>query len=116
MFNRTEARKIRHLRIRKKISGSSTRPRLSLFKSNSSLYAQIIDDSKQTTIIGLSSTTFKDLKSKKNIEAATKLGHEIAKLAKEKKITQVVFDRGGNLYHGKVKAFAEAARKSGLEF
>lgn len=116
MFNRKEARKIRHLRIRKKIDGSTIRPRLSLFKSNNSLYAQIIDDSKQNTIIGLSSLSFKDLKSKKNIEAATKLGHEIAKLATEKKIKQVVFDRGGNLYHGKVKAFAEAARKSGLEF
>lgn len=116
MFNRKEARKIRHLRIRKKIDGSTIRPRLSLFKSNNSLYAQIIDDSKQNTIIGLSSLSFKDLKSKKNIAAATKLGHEIAKLATAKKIKQVVFDRGGNLYHGKIKAFAEAARKSGLEF
>lgn len=116
MFNRKEARKIRHLRIRKKIVGSTVRPRLNLFKSNNSLYAQIIDDSKHSTIIGLSSLTFKDLKSKKNMEAATKLGHEIAKLAIDKKIKQVVFDRGGNLYHGKVKAFAEAARKSGLEF
>lgn len=116
MFNRKEARKIRHLRIRKKIVGSENRPRLNLFKSNTSLYAQIIDDSKGHSIIGLSSMTFKDLKSKKNIEAAEKLGHEIAKLAQDKKIKQVVFDRGGNLYHGKVKAFAEAARKSGLEF
>ncbi|MBE4704294.1 50S ribosomal protein L18 [Spiroplasma platyhelix] len=116
MFNRKEARKIRHLRIRKKIVGSEIRPRLNLFKSNNSLYAQIIDDSKGNTIIGLSSLTFKDLKSKKNIEAATKLGHEIAKLAGDKKIKSVVFDRGGNLYHGKVKAFADAARKSGLEF
>lgn len=116
MFNRKEARKIRHLRIRKKIVGSTNRPRLSLFKSNNSLYAQIIDDSNQKTIIGLSSLIFKDLKSKKNIEAARKLGHEIAKLAIEKKIKQVVFDRGGNLYHGKVKEFAEAARNSGLEF
>lgn len=116
MFNRKEARKVRHLRIRKKIVGSESRPRLSLFKSNNSLYAQIIDDSKGHTIIGLSSTTLKDLKSKKNEAAATKLGHEIAKLAGEKKIKQVVFDRGGNLYHGKIKAFADAARKSGLEF
>ncbi|MCL6428937.1 50S ribosomal protein L18 [Spiroplasma sp. JKS002669] len=116
MFDRKKARKIRHLRIRKKIVGSKTKPRLNIFRSNTSLYGQIIDDSTGHTIIGLSSLSFKDLKSKKNIEAATKLGEEIAKLAKEKSIKKVVFDRGGNLYHGKIKAFAEAARKSGLEF
>ncbi|MDQ7982868.1 MAG: 50S ribosomal protein L18 [Spiroplasma sp.] len=116
MFDRKKARKIRHLRIRKKIVGSKARPRLSIFKSNTSLYAQIIDDNKGQTMIGLSSLTFKDLKSKKNITAATKLGSEIAKLAKTKKIKEVVFDRGGNLYHGKIKAFADAARENGLEF
>ena len=116
MFNRKEARKIRQQRIRKKISGTTIRPRLILSKTNNSLYAQIIDDTQAVTIIGLSSLTFKDLKSKKNIATATKLGQEIAKLAIEKQIKQVVFDRGGNLYHGKVKEFADAARKSGLEF
>lgn len=116
MIDKKQARKVRHWRIRKKISGTALRPRLNLFKSNNSLYAQIIDDNSQTTIIGLSSLTFKDLKSKKNIEAAQKLGAEVAKLAQEKKIKKVVFDRGGNLYHGKVKAFAESARENGLEF
>lgn len=116
MINKEQARKIRHLRIRKKVAGTAARPRLNIFKSNNSLYAQIIDDNVGKTIVGLSSLTFKDLKSKKNKEAATKLGEEIAKLAISKKVKQVVFDRGGNLYHGKVKTFAEAARANGLEF
>lgn len=116
MINKQQARKVRHYRIRSKITGTSERPRLNIFKSNNSFYAQIIDDTASNTIIGISTLTFKELKSTSNIEAATKLGEKIATLASNKKIKKVVFDRGGYLYHGKVEAFAQAARNAGLEF
>lgn len=116
MIKKQQARKVRHYRIRSKITGTSERPRLNIFKSNNSFYAQIIDDTAYNTIIGVSTLTFKDLTSKSNMAAAIKLGETIANLAIKKKIKKVVFDRGGYLYHGKVKAFADAARSAGLEF
>ena len=113
-------RKIRHIRVRKKISGTSEYPRLSVFRSNKFIYAQIIDDEKQSTLLASSSLN-KDLKKKLgdrtgNIETAVVVGIDIAKKAKEKGIKEVYFDRGGYLYHGRVKALAEAARKEGLKF
>ncbi|WP_368486252.1 50S ribosomal protein L18 [Spiroplasma sp. DGKH1] len=114
--SRSSNRKKRHYRVRNKISGTSQRPRLNVFKSNGHFYAQLIDDVKQTTLASASTLKMKDLKSTSNIAAAEQVGAEIAKLAIAKKITNVVFDRSGYLYHGKVKAFAEAARKAGLKF
>ena len=107
----------RHERIRKTLIGTSTTPRLSVFRSNSGIYAQIIDDETRTTLVSASSLD-KDLKIKNgsNVEAAKVVGKSIAEKAKKAKITKVVFDRGGYLYHGRVKALAEAARENGLEF
>ena len=107
----------RHARIRKNLSGTSTTPRLNIFRSNTNIYAQIIDDEAKTTLCSASSLD-KSLKLKNgsNIEAAKVVGEAIAKKASKAKITKVVFDRGGYLYHGRVKALAEAARENGLEF
>ena len=115
--SRNEARKARHTRIRKKISGTSELPRLCVFRSNKEIYAQIIDDETRTTLVSASSLD-KDLKLKNgsNVEAATAVGKSIAEKAKKAKITKVVFDRGGYLYHGRVEALANAARENGLEF
>lgn len=108
------ARKKRHLRIRKNISGTQETPRLNVFRSNNNISAQIIDDVNGVTLVSCSTI---DMKIKtNNVEAATKVGEELAKRAKDKKIKTVVFDRGGYLYHGRVKALAEAARKAGLKF
>ena len=110
-------RKARHERVRKSIHGTLAVPRLNVFRSNSNIFAQIIDDEAGVTIVSASSLD-KDLKLENgsNIEAATKVGEAIAERAKKAKITEVVFDRGGYLYHGRVKALAEAARENGLEF
>ena len=115
--SRNEMRKTRHDRIRENLSGTSERPRLCVFRSNANISAQIIDDEKGVTLVS-ASTLEKDLKIKNggNTEAAKLIGAEIAKRAKKAKITEVVFDRGGYLYHGRVKALAEAARENGLEF
>ena len=115
--SRNEMRLERHSRIRKDISGTTERPRLNVFRSNANISAQIIDDNKGVTLVS-ASTLEKELNIKNggNIEAATLIGAEIAKRAKKAKITKVVFDRGGYLYHGRVKALAEAARENGLEF
>ena len=115
--SRNEARKARHARIRNKVSGTSELPRLCVFRSLKNISVQIIDDEKGVTLVS-ASTLEKDLKIANggNIEAAKIIGQEIAKRAKKAKITQVVFDRGGYLYHGRVKALADAARESGLEF
>ena len=115
--SRNEMRLERHKRIRKTLSGTAERPRLNVFRSNANITAQIIDDEKGVTLVS-ASTLEKDLKivNGGNIEAAKIIGQEIAKRAKKAKITQVVFDRGGYLYHGRVKALADAARESGLEF
>ncbi|NLC42206.1 MAG: 50S ribosomal protein L18 [Erysipelothrix sp.] len=113
--NRKLERVRRHARVRKKISGTFDRPRLNVFRSNSQIYAQIIDDVKGETIASVSSLDLK-LEQGGNVEAAKKVGAEIAKRAQDKKISTVVFDRGGYIYHGRVKALAEAAREAGLEF
>ena len=107
----------RHARVRTKVSGTAERPRLCVYRSNSNLYAQIIDDTTRTTLVSASSLD-KDLKIENgsNVEAAKVVGKAIAEKAKKAKITKVVFDRGGYLYHGRVQALAEAARENGLEF
>ncbi|MCL2704405.1 MAG: 50S ribosomal protein L18 [Defluviitaleaceae bacterium] len=117
--NRNDARKKRHLRIRKKISGSPSKPRLSVFRSNMHIYAQIIDDTKSHTLIAASTMEkeiAKPLKNTSNLEAAAAVGTAIAKKATAIGIKEVVFDRGGYLYHGKIKALADAAREGGLVF
>ncbi|NLC05505.1 MAG: 50S ribosomal protein L18 [Erysipelothrix sp.] len=113
--NRKLERDRRHARVRKKISGTFDRPRLSVYRSNSQIYAQIIDDVKGETLVSASSLDLK-LENGGNVEAAKQVGAEIAKRAQDKKISTVVFDRGGYIYHGRVKALAEAAREAGLEF
>jgi large subunit ribosomal protein L18 len=114
---RNEMRKARHARIREKVTGTTNVPRLNVFRSNNNIFAQIIDDEKAITLVSASSID-KELKIENggNIEAATKVGELIAKRAKKAKIEKVTFDRGGYLYHGRVKALAEAARANGLEF
>ena len=115
--SRNSMRLIRHKRIRNKIMGTSEVPRLSVYRSNTGIYAQIIDDETRTTLVSASSLD-KDLKIENgsNVEAAKVVGKAIAEKAKQAKITKVVFDRGGYLYHGRVKALSEAAREGGLEF
>ena len=104
----------RHRTIRKNLSGNETTPRLCVFRSNNAIYAQLIDDVKGVTLASSSSL---ELKSKhNNLEAASAVGKDIALKAKKAKINSVVFDRGGYIYHGKVKALAEAARAAGLQF
>ena len=115
--SRNEMRVERHERIRKSLAGTAERPRLNVFRSNANITAQIIDDEKGVTLVS-ASTLEKELNITNggNVEAAKLIGSEIAKRAKKAKITKVVFDRGGYLYHGRVKALAEAARENGLEF
>ena len=110
---RNEIRKRIHDRIRRKLSGTADRPRLNVYRSLNHIYAQVIDDQSGTTIV--SASTIK-LKSGGNVAAAKEIGKTIAERAKEKGIKRVVFDRGGYLYHGRVKALADAAREAGLEF
>ena len=115
--SRNELRLERHKRVRAKVSGTKEIPRLNVFRSAKHISVQIIDDVTGTTLVSASSMD-KDLKITNggNIEAAKIVGAEIAKRAKKAKITKVVFDRGGYLYHGRVEALAEAARENGLEF
>ena len=108
-------RKRRHARIRKTLSGTSECPRLNVFRSNNGIFVQVIDDTTGTTLASSSSIALK-LKNGGNVEAATLVGKDIAEKCKVAKIKKVVFDRGGNLYHGRVQALAEAARENGLEF
>ena len=117
LHSRNSMRVARHERIRKTMMGTSATPRLCVFRSNNAIYAQIIDDETKTTLVSASSLE-KDLKIKNgsNVEAAKVVGKALAEKAKKAKITKVVFDRGGYLYHGRVKALAEAARENGLEF
>lgn len=105
----------RHIRVRRKISGTPECPRLNVFRSNAHIHAQIIDDVNGTTLVAASSVDMK-LANGSNIESATAVGTEIAKRALAKNITNVVYDRGGYVYHGRVKALAEAARSAGLKF
>ena len=114
--SRNEMRKIRHTRIRENLSGTSERPRLCVFRSNANIEAQIIDDVKGVTLVS-ASTKDKDFQNYGgNVEAAKAIGEAVAKRAIEKGITEVVFDRGGYVYHGRVAALAEAAREAGLKF
>ena len=104
---------VRHNRIRAKISGTSVMPRLSVYKSNTSVYGQIIDDTKGITLASYSADK---AKGKNFVEKSLNAGKELAKLAIEKGISKVVFDRGGFIYTGKIKAFADGAREGGLKF
>lgn len=116
-IDKNEIRKRKHLRVRKNVSGTTERPRLCVFRSNSHIYAQVIDDTTGTTLAAASSLD-KDVKvsNGSNIEAAKEVGKLIATRAQDKNITEVVFDRGGYVYHGRVAALAEAAREAGLQF
>ena len=113
--SRNVVRKRRQARVRAKISGTTECPRLNVFRSNNEIFAQIIDDVKGVTLVSSSSVELK-IKNGSNIEGASIVGKDIAEKAKKAKINKVVFDRGGYLYHGRVKALAEAARANGLEF
>ena len=114
--DRKMERQRRHMRVRRKISGTAERPRLCVYKSNNNIYAQIIDDVAGNTLIA-ASTLDKEIKTKHaNKAAAKEVGTLIAKRATDKKIVDVVFDRGGYIYHGVVKELAEAAREGGLKF
>ena len=117
--SRSEVRVNKHRKLRNRFSGTAERPRLAVFRSNNHMYAQIIDDAVGNTLVS-ASTLQKDVKAElektNNVEAAAYLGTVIAKKAIEKGITSVVFDRGGFIYHGKIKALADAAREAGLNF
>ena len=117
--SRSEIRVKKHVRLRNRFSGTAERPRLAVFRSNNHMYAQIIDDTVGNTLVS-ASTLEKEIKAElektNNVDAAAYLGTVIAKRALEKGITEVVFDRGGYIYQGKVAALAEAAREAGLEF
>ena len=116
---RNEARLRRHRRVRKKIFGTPDRPRMNVFRSSTEIYVQIIDDFRGYTLASASSIDSElrsEMNGLSNIEQATQVGHAIAERAKEAGIDQVIFDRGGYKYIGRVKALAEAARESGLEF
>ena len=114
--DKNKARQKRHLRVRNHMSGTAERPRLNVFRSLSNIYAQVIDDVNGVTLVS-ASTKDKDFQNYGgNIEAAKAIGETIAKRAQEKGITEVVFDRGGYVYHGRVAALAEAAREAGLKF
>ena len=115
-INRKAERQRRHLRVRKKISGTAECPRLCVFRSNKNIFVQVIDDVKGNTLVS-ASTLDKEIKTKHaNIAAAKEVGALIAKRSLEKNIETVVFDRGGYIYHGVVKELAEAAREAGLKF
>ena len=117
--SRQKVRVKKHMKIRNRFSGTAQRPRLAVFRSNNHMYAQIIDDTVGNTLVS-ASTLDKELKAElektNNVDAASKLGTVIAKKALDKGITTVVFDRGGFIYQGKVKALADAAREAGLDF
>ena len=117
--SRSEGSVNKHRKLRNRFSGTAERPRLAVFRSNNHMYAQIIDDTVGNTLVS-ASTLQKDVKAElektNNVEAAAYLGTVIAKKAIEKGITSVVFDRGGFIYHGKIKALADAAREAGLNF
>ncbi|MCX4328816.1 MAG: 50S ribosomal protein L18 [Lachnospiraceae bacterium] len=117
--SRSEVRAKKHLKVRKRISGTPERPRMAVFRSNNHMYVQVIDDVAGNTLVSASTLqgeVKEGLEKTNNVDAAAKLGTVIAKRALDKGIKTVVFDRGGYIYHGKVKALAEAAREAGLEF
>ncbi|MBC5715319.1 50S ribosomal protein L18 [Roseburia sp. BX1005] len=117
--SRTEVREKKHRRLRNHLAGTADRPRLAVFRSNNHMYAQVIDDTVGNTLVS-ASTLDKEVKAElektNNVEAAAHLGTVIAKKALDKGINTVVFDRGGFIYQGKIKALADAAREAGLEF
>ena len=118
-LSRKQQTQKRHRRLRRTLAGTAARPRLAVFRSNNHIYAQVIDDDAQNTLAAASSLD-KDLRSGlesgANCDASVAVGQLVAKRALAKGIAQVVFDRGGNLYHGRVKALADAAREAGLQF
>ena len=119
MIRKTEKKQIRariHKRIRRKLAGSPERPRLAIFRSVAHIYAQVIDDSRGTTLVSASSVDKGAKTNGGNVAAAKTIGKLVAERAKDKGIKSVVFDRGGYKYHGRVKALADAAREAGLEF
>lgn len=119
MENKRLGRLKRHRRIRKRVVGLAARPRLCVYRSHKHLYAQIVDDFQGKVLVGVSTlaTALKQsAPSGGNIAAATQLGRRVAEIAREKGITQVAFDRGGYIYHGRIKALADAAREGGLQF
>jgi large subunit ribosomal protein L18 len=115
-ISKNEIRTRIHTRIRKKLRGTSERPRLAVFRSVAHIYAQVIDDSKGVTLASASTTEKAVAGTGGNVAAAKEIGRRVAERAKEKGINSVVFDRGGYIYHGRVKALADAAREAGLEF
>ena len=117
--SRTESREKKHKRMRYHIAGTSERPRLSVYRSNNHIYAQIIDDTVGKTLVSASTlekSAREELAKTDNVDAASYVGTTVAKRALEAGITEVVFDRGGFLYHGKIQALADAAREAGLKF
>lgn len=117
--DKNKARLKRHLRVRKKIQGTAARPRLNVFRSGKHMYAQIIDDVAGVTIASASTVDKElsaDIKNGASVESARKVGELVAKRAKDKGVSNIVFDRSGYLYHGRIAALAEAAREAGLEF
>jgi large subunit ribosomal protein L18 len=122
-ISKNEIRERVHIRIRKKLRGTTERPRLTVFRSTAHIYAQVIDDTKGVTLVAASSTEKAADAGKPgkkatggNVAAAKEIGKRVAERAKENGINKVVFDRGGYIYHGRVKALADAAREAGLEF
>lgn len=114
--DKNKARQKRHLRVRNHIHGTAARPRLNVYRSLKNIYVQVIDDERGVTLVSASTKDKGFANYGGNIEAAKVIGAEIAKRAMEKGITEVVFDRGGYIYHGRVAALAEAAREAGLKF
>jgi large subunit ribosomal protein L18 len=112
--DRLNSRLVKKMRVRKKISGNGEKPRMSVFKSAKHIYAQLVDDVSGKTLLASSSLKFEG--KDKGVEQAKKVGAEIAKLAKSKNISEVVFDRNGFQYHGRIRALAEGAREAGLKF
>ncbi len=117
-LSRRESKQRRHRRIRGAVDGSPERPRLAVFRSHQHIYAQVIDDTQHQTLVAASTIdpALKSLATGGNCDASAQVGKLIAQRAIDKGISKVVFDRGGNLYHGRVKALAEAAREAGLDF
>ncbi len=109
---RDEYRTRRHFRVRKRVNGTAERPRLVVFRSDKHIYAQLVDDNAQRTIMTVTDSGIEG----KKVEKSFEVGKKVATLAKEKGVTSIVFDRGGYLYHGRVKAVADGAREGGLEF
>ncbi len=115
-INRKEGRRRIHARIRKKVAGTAARPRLAVHYSNQHVYAQVIDDEAGRTLVSASTLDKSFEKAASNVESAAKVGALVAERAKAANVSAVVFDRGGHLYHGKIKALADAAREAGLQF